>query len=170
MAAPNVIDVDEKENVVTLNHPALLGTNPNKRSGMTFTNESNTRTWRGLWLDGRWRDKGPCRFKLMGPPLKKDDLTDANGDGVVSVLIWDMGLGDTIRAPIHARLVRTTDNTFELRADTDVTITLGGKKAKFSPEGKNWTELKASVAQGKITFTVPLDGLVHGRAIVRIEQ
>ena len=121
----SVLDVDEEQGIITVDHSLVLGTNPNRRGGMTFQNEAGTVTWRGEFLDGRWR-KGECRYRLTGAPVRRADLTDDNDDGRVSVVVWDVGVGDVLRSPVHVNIERTAPGEYLVRSDTDATVTVAG--------------------------------------------
>jgi hypothetical protein len=168
-----VLDISEADGIIKVDHSIVLGTNPNRRRGIVFGNEAGTQFWRGEFVDGAWRYGAGCRYRLTGAPLSKAALTDTNEDGHVSVLVWDVGAGDVVRAQAHACLSRVEPGVYELHAGTPVRLTLPGATAEIAVAAppdteRRWEALPVARVKGTVTFTVPLGSLVAGHALLRI--
>jgi hypothetical protein len=167
-----ILNVDEKAGLVTLEHAPVCGTNPNRRAGLVFANEAGTRSWRGTFHDGVWRN-GSCRFRLEGAPLKADSLADTDDNGRRTLLTWDLGVGDAVRLPSHVQLTRADPPedsktvVYEVRCDTAFTFRVSDPaKVQLSRDGKTWRPARPA---GKSSIHVTTDRLDAGCGYVRLD-
>lgn len=106
------VDADKGEVECSLHYP--FSTRPGLSAEIVASNEAQTKFWRAQCL-------GQGRFRLTGAPVAAEDF------GAERVLrLWEYGVGDNVRQSTFVSLRRLEAGRYELRADVDVEVTLGG--------------------------------------------
>ena len=100
----------------------FLGGNPcpglDKR--LVASNEAGTKFWRADYLGGSRADR-KYTFRLSGARVSIEDFGRTKG-----FRLWEYGVGDTVRQTTFVSLRRIEPGVYELAADTDVTVRIGG--------------------------------------------
>ncbi|MBX3744364.1 MAG: hypothetical protein KF833_03575 [Verrucomicrobiae bacterium] len=127
----------------------------NRHRGLTAANESLTRFWKIHKVSPLDR-RTDVSYQLVGPAVAPGDFTDADGDGLVSVMIFDFGPGDVLEAPSGVRLTASGSH-YLMAADVDLAVTLPGTGIiQLQSPGGSWTSLTTTLASsGSVTAWVP---------------
>ena len=108
----------------------FAGSGNRKPSAFTTTNEA--RTW-------HFRN-GKVVRKPDGATLSKDVFTDANGDGLVNLKTYEIGIGDTIQVPSDVT-IRRTGAGYEVRTNVAVEGKISGTPFNLKP-APAWQAIK----------------------------
>lgn len=108
---------------LTSSQSVLFGDMGNRKStSMTVCSE-----------DGLWHFRGGQVIrKPAGVALTPSVFTDANGDGLVNIKTYEIGIGDSLEVPADVTLKRQGSNYLVL-ANTTVTGSIQGKGFNFTP-------------------------------------
>jgi len=113
-----------------------------KAAGMTLSNDDATKTW-------RVKASKSNDFFLDSAVAEADFLPSK------IVRLWEFGVGDKLRIATVASVRRTADKTFEVSANTPLTVSLRGKALELSPDGTAWKPApSATAADGWATATL----------------
>jgi len=98
--------------------------------GMTLSNDDASKTWR---LKG-----GANSNFIPDGAVTKSDFAPSN-----RVRLWEYGTGDAVGIASSASVRRMEKNTFELTANSDVTISFPGTTMESSTDRKSWKPITA---------------------------
>ena len=87
---------------------------------LVASNEAGTKFWRADYLGGSRADR-KYTFRLSGARVSIEDFGRTKG-----FRLWEYGVGDTVRQSTFVSLRRVERGVYELTADTDVTVRIGG--------------------------------------------
>ena len=93
--------------------------------GRTLSNNDASKTWRVI-------ENANSVFTPDGPVTKKD-FEPSN-----RVRLWEYGIGDAVGIASTATVRRIEKNTFELTANSAVTVSLRGSALETSTDGQSW--------------------------------
>jgi hypothetical protein len=97
---------------------------------MTLSNDDASKTWR---LKG-----GANSNFIPDGAVTKSDFAPSN-----RVRLWEYGTGDAVGIASSASVRRMEKNTFELTANSDVTISFPGTTMESSTDRKSWKPITA---------------------------
>jgi hypothetical protein len=95
--------------------------------------------------------------------VRKEDFTDADGDGVILFRVYHFGPGTPVRLATHASVTRQSNGDWHLAANAPVKVTLPGKiKARIqAPDGTFSAEVPGEIS-GKGATTLLFDEKLLG--------
>ena len=126
------------------------------QKGWVASNEAMTRFWRAESL-------GDGAFRLSGEPVS----LEAFGDERV-LRLWEYGSGDTVWQRTSVSCRRSAPGLFALEADTAVKVSLPGRSAQISSDGKSWRPVTDKVADGWVSVSIPEDRLAGQTVTIRL--
>jgi len=157
----NLAGVEEKEGLVSSEIPPLT-----VRVGMTVTNEKQDKFWRVTEIV-----ENPSRMKLDGS-VKKDDFTDANGDGKIKVSVCLFGPGDRMKMDGHVDVERNEKGVYTVESNVECTIGLpkeGYSDVEISADGKSFSPIPSQTVGSKLTLKLSQKDLVDGKVILKLK-
>lgn len=120
--------------------PETIAVTTNQR---VFQENSGNRQVSGLTQvteDFAWHFRGGRVIRRpAGATLTERAFADANGDGLVHLKTYEIGLGDELRLPADVEL-RRTKTGLEVKTNIRVTLSVGGRIAQFTPS-PDWQPL-----------------------------
>jgi hypothetical protein len=109
----------DKDGSVTVNPQRFFGHGTGMDKNWTVSNEARTKFWRASVVRSE-------KFQLEGE-VNREDFEPGG-----KLLLWEYGVGDTVRQRTFASLRRTGPKTYEVTGNTDVEIIVGDTTRKFT--------------------------------------
>ena len=130
---------------------------------LVASNAEGTKFWRANYL-GKVGDGKQAAYQLEGA-VTEDDFGKTGG-----LRLWEYGVGDTVRLATFASLRRVGDKTYELTANSDVTVALKGSSMETSVDGKDWKPAPIKRDGGKLLLAVSASQLNNaGKLWLRVQ-
>jgi hypothetical protein len=107
---------------------------------------------------------------VPGRKLTLADLPDANGDGRRAITFHDFGPGDEVTVPAYVYLDRTAPDSYTVRANAAVELTLPGSAATWSKDGQNWPPFGRSSRGNRVQVKLTEADLAGGTVQVRVRK
>lgn len=101
---------------------------------------------------------------------RKEDFTDADGDGQVKFHVYHFGPGAPLRLSTHAALRREAPGRWLLTTNSPVEVTLPATRAlRISADGKTWRDLAPALRDGAAVCALEEKELEGGRVFLATE-
>jgi hypothetical protein len=105
-----------------------------------------------------------------GANARREEFTDADGDGQAKFHVYHFGPGSPVRYEAHAALRREAPGRWLLTANAPVEVTLPATRAlRVSGDGKTWRDLAPTLRDGVAACALEEKDLAGGRVFLQTE-
>ncbi|WNO11647.1 hypothetical protein [Teredinibacter sp. KSP-S5-2] len=148
------------DGMLTRDSTYLLADYGNRNRGFTAATEDHAKSTVMLHYD-----------QIPAGSISMADLTDVDGDGYTSLLIYDFGPTDTAEILTHVGIKRTGTGTYDIDANVGFTLTLpltNITSANFKAPGAQAVNLPISPGTGTITISITAAQLNNGQGVLEL--
>jgi hypothetical protein len=149
---------------ITSKDRMVMGDVANRSAGLTVVNEAGDKTWKMEYQGG---NSDGYIYGLNGEATTAEDHTDQDGDGRVSVLVYDFGAGDTVEVPTYADLKKISSSEYQFSGDVQTEITLLGSGSLWAFVSGSWKNITLPGMSGP-TGRLSVDDLASGPVSLRV--
>ena len=134
--------------------------------GRPLVNEAGKTLWLAFYPGSTFL------FQLQGG-FKKEDFTDADGDGKVKMCAYLFGPGDRMNVDTYVYARRESPGVYEIRANVGCEIGLPKgefSKAEISADGKTFAPIAARADGARLAISLNEKDLGDGRVVLKLSR